>query len=152
IRRSRERVGISSKDTQDKENFYSTTYFVLANLAKIIAPIIPFLSEDIYKNLTGEESVHLANWPQIDTNTIDEKLNFKMQDVRDLIEKGHAIRKKLNIRVRQPLSTIYLSGYPSSEQKIWQKFENLITKELNVKNISYTFYEKIKNDKNIFEI
>ena len=102
IRRSRERVGPRVTDTADKNAFYETTYTVLTTICQLAAPIIPFISEEIYRNLTGEESVHLADWPASDAS-LDETINPQMELVRKIVEVALAKRKDAQIKVRQPL-------------------------------------------------
>lgn len=147
IRRSRKRVGPAATDALDKEAFYSTTYRVLTTLSKLFAPITPFVSEEIYRNLTKEESVHLTNWPFPKEALIDRDVTGDMQQVRLLVERGHAIRKENNIKVRQPLSEIWISGFTSVEEKRWKNYEEMIKEELNIKKITYGFYKDVVNDK-----
>ena len=128
IRRSRERTGILAK-TNQKQTFFETTFFVLVNLCKILAPFIPFISDIIYKNLTKEESVHLTEWPELD-GEIDDKLITKMKEVRDIVEKVHAQRKEKGIPVRQPL-TSFKTNYSDPGLD----FEVLIKDEVNVKSV-----------------
>jgi isoleucyl-tRNA synthetase len=134
IRRSRERVWVNSQDIEDKKAFYQTLYFILVNLSIILSPFIPFISEEMYKNLTGNESVHLESWPIIDKSLYDKKLEEEMQIARKIVEVGHAKRKEMKVKTRFPLRKLSLSieektiNLPSS---IWQ----IILQELNVKNI-----------------
>ena len=106
IRRSRDRVGPSASDESDKKAFYSTCFEVLATLCKIIAPLAPFTVEEIYKNLTGEESVHLTEWPIANESLIDDKTEQEMVYARQIVEQGHAMRKNQGLKVRQPLSSL----------------------------------------------
>lgn len=147
IRRSRKRVGPAAPDAADKDAFYSTTYRVLTTLSKLFAPITPFVAEEIYRNLTKEESVHLTNWPSPKEALIDRDVTGDMQQVRLLVERGHAIRKENNIKVRQPLSEIWISGFTSVEEKRWKNYEEMIKEELNIKKITYGFYKDVVNDK-----
>ncbi len=121
IRRSRDRVG---------EDFFSTTYEVLVTLSKLISPVTPFLADDMYTNLTHEESVHLVNWPQADVNSINKDLEEKMQLVREIVEKAHAIRKGKQIKVRQPLLKVVVKNSSNLEA-----FYELLKDELNVKGV-----------------
>ncbi|MCL5090566.1 MAG: isoleucine--tRNA ligase [Patescibacteria group bacterium] len=132
VRRSRDRVGVTSTDITDKMNFYSTMYQVLLTLSKILAPFIPFLSEEIYKNLSEEESVHLTNWPVVDEDAINLALEKKMTQVREIVEAGHGERKKSGVRVRQPLAKITVK---TSFIKLEEPLLNLIKDELNVKEV-----------------
>ncbi len=112
------------------DDFYNTMYQVLTIFCKLAAPIIPFVCEEIYRNLTGDESVHLKEYPM--TEKFDQKLIADMQLVRKVCELGHAKRKEANIRVRQPLSkfTIYNVQFTTD-------LTQLIKDELNVKDIIF---------------
>jgi isoleucyl-tRNA synthetase len=129
VRRSRGRVGPASESEKDKDAFYRTTYYILNTLSRLLTPFTPFLSEAIYKNLTKEESVHLADWPKY-SGKIDEKLIHEMQEARGLVEKVHSIRKEKVIPVRQPLSS-----FSSTLKQISKELEYLIKDEINVKNL-----------------
>ena len=133
IRRNRDRFWTSELDNS-KKAVYLTTYEVLVGLTKIIAPVVPFVSEEIYRKLTGEESVHLADYPKYDQSLIDEKLETKMDLVRNLISIGRMVREEAKIKVRQPLSEILLDG--KNENTI-NELTELIKEELNVKKITY---------------
>jgi isoleucyl-tRNA synthetase len=141
IRRSRKRFW-KSEDDSDKESAYRTLYDVLVALAKLMAPFTPFLSEEMYKNLTlpnadaigggqaGEESVHLAEYPVADESLIDEKLNEQMRAVRDLVTRGLKLRADAAVKVRQPLSRFRIGEVELSEE-----MHEILKEELNVKNI-----------------
>jgi len=133
IRRSRDRVWTNSDNTKDKQAFYKTSYQILVNLSILISPFLPFVSEEIYTNLTGKESVHLAFWPNIDEK-IDQGLLNKMVTVRQVVEAGHRARKEAKLKVRQPLSsvTVYLS------KGLDDNLCDLIAAELNVKKVILT--------------
>jgi isoleucyl-tRNA synthetase len=133
IRRNRSRFWGSEMNTS-KKAVYITTYEVLVGLCKMIAPIIPYLTEEIYTSLVGEESVHLANYPTYDENLIDNALEEKMDLVRDLISIGRNIREVKNIKVRQPLSEILLDG---RLEKTIDNLDALVLEELNVKKLTY---------------
>jgi isoleucyl-tRNA synthetase len=132
IRRSRDRVGISSLG-DDKVAFLNTSYIVLKNLSRLLAPFLPFISETIYKNITGEKSVHLAQYPESDSNLIDPELENQMIEVRKLAEIGHAQRKEAGIKLRQPLSVFEYSA----EDQLDLNLESILAEELNVKKIEY---------------
>ncbi len=100
----------------------------------MIAPITPFISEEIYQKLTGSESVHLADFPVYDESLIDEKLEEKMDLVRNLISIGRMVREESKIKVRQPLKEILLDR---KNEKIIDELTELIKEELNVKEIIY---------------
>lgn len=133
IRRNRDRFWGSNLDNS-KKSVYQTTYNVLVGLSQMIAPISPYISEEIYQNLTGNESVHLSSFPKYDEKLIDEKLEKKMDLVRDLISIGRNVREEVKIKVRQPISEIILD---KNYKKIISNLEELIKEELNVKNITY---------------
>ena len=133
IRRNRNRFWSSSLDNS-KKAVYMTTYEILVGLCKICAPIIPFVTEEIYKNLTGEESVHLTDFPEYNESLIDTKLEEKMDLVRDLISIGRNVREETKIKVRQPLNDILLDG---KNESIIGDLTELIKEELNIKNIEF---------------
>jgi len=132
IRRSRDRVGPSAENEKDKNNYYQTLYFVLVNLSKTLAPFMPFISEEIYRNLTGFESVHLSDWPSPFELYINEKIEEEMKLVRQIVELAHAKRKEEKIKVRQPLSKLRIKNL---ELRINDELTNLIKNEVNVKQI-----------------
>ena len=133
IRRNRNRFWGSELNTS-KKSVYITTYEVLVGLAKLIAPITPFLSEEIYRNLTNEESVHLTDYPTCNDNLINEHIEVKMDLVRDLISSGRYVREEAKIKVRQPLSKALLDA---KNEKLIGDLTTLINEELNVKEIVY---------------
>lgn len=135
IRRSRDRVGPSAENKEDKEAFYQTTYTVLTTVTKVLAPIVPFITEEMYRNLTNEESVHLTNWP-LAPQTKSQELVEQMKHVRKIVELGLAQRKEQQLKVKQPLSgiTVYLG---EKEQQLNANLEQLILDELNVKKVEY---------------
>ncbi len=134
IRRSRDRVGPTIEHGVDKDAFYQTTYSVLTTLAKLMAPIAPFISEEIYRNLTGQESIHLSDWPQENGDSNEERyeLKEKMNHVRKMCEMGHAQRKFAKIKVRQPLRKFKVQ---SSKFKVEEELLQLIRDELNVREV-----------------
>jgi len=131
IRRSRDRVGATAPEKKDKEAFYQTSYTVFTTITKLLAPVTPFLAEEMYKNLTDEESVHLTSWPEHDASLINEELMTKMKQVREIVEKAHAKRKEAGIKLRQPLASLIVAD---AELK---PFTQLLTEELNVKEVVY---------------
>ncbi len=141
IRRSRQRVGPTADNKSDKNSFYNTCYFILTNFLKILAPIAPFISEEMYKNLTKEESVHLAFWPKTENKKIDVDLINNMNLVREIVEKIHSERKKQNIPVRQPLNNVDVTVLKTD---IPESLLNLLKEEVNIKNISFEKGKKIK--------
>lgn len=131
IRRNRRRFWGSKLDTS-KKAVYKTTYDVLVGICKLIAPICPFLSEEMYQKLTGEESVHLADYPKATKKFINEKLEEKMDLVIELISSARNIREDAKIKVRQPISEVI---FESKYEKLLSDFEDLFKEELNVKNV-----------------
>jgi isoleucyl-tRNA synthetase len=142
VRRSRRRFWKSEED-KDKISAYVTLYECLITISKLCAPFIPFLSEEIYKNLTGgcgkgEESVHLESYPVADENLMDEDLSFKMDIARKIVGLGRAVRSKVSIKIRQPVEKvlIYFEGDTRKKEAI-NHFKDIITSELNVKEIEF---------------
>ena len=133
IRRNRRRFWAHDLDTS-KKAVYKTTYDVLVGLTKLIAPVVPFISEEIYTALTSKESVHLAKFPKCDDKLIDEKIEEKMDLVRDLISLGRNVREEAKIKVRQPISEAILDG---KNKNIIEDLTELIKEELNVKEIKF---------------
>lgn len=128
IRRSRDRVGPSADNLEDKNAFYETTYKVLTTLCQLLAPITPFFAESMYRNLTGEESVHLSDWPLVDKSLIRHTLESEMAYAREIVEIAHAERKQQGIRVRQPL----LSLTASAPVELSDAIKEVIKDEVNV--------------------
>jgi isoleucyl-tRNA synthetase len=133
IRRARRRFW-GEEITDDKKSVYRTTYEVLEGISRLIAPFAPFISDEIYVNLTGEESVHIAFFPKANEGLIDKNVEARMDLIRNLVGLGRAAREKERIKVRQPLTKILVDG----------KFESLIsdltwliTEELNVKEVIF---------------
>jgi len=129
IRRSRKRFW-KSEDDADKKEAYQTLHNVLVTLAKLMAPFTPFVAEEIYKNLTGEESVHLAEFPEADEKMIDEKLNQEMESARNIITEALQLRAKAGIKVRQPLNKFSIFNFQFSKE-----LEEIIKEEINVKKL-----------------
>ena len=133
IRRNRRRFWNTEVD-DDKKAVYNTTYEILLGVSKIIAPITPFVAEEMYRNLTDKKSVHLDFIPECDESLIDEALEEKMDIVRNLVTIGRASREKVKIKVRQPLSEIVVDF--ALKEKI-SDLEELIKEELNVKHVVF---------------
>jgi len=137
LRRSRSRVGPTAENRKDKELTYSVLYTILVTLVKVLAPFVPYLAEEIHKNLTDEESVHLTDWPEVKTRKVlDKELLKQMVLIRKICELGHAARKEAKIRVRQPLQSIKVKT--KTKIKLSDELVQLIKDELNVKNIEFT--------------
>ena len=133
IRRNRDRFWSSNLDNS-KKSVYKTTYEVLVGLCKLCAPVIPYTTEEIYKDLTGEESVHLSDFPVCDESLINPSIEEQMDLVRDLISIGRYVREETKIKVRQPLSEVLIDGKYKS---ILGDLDSLIKEELNVKEVVY---------------
>lgn len=128
IRRSRKRFWKSESD-KDKDDAYHTLWFVLVEFSKVLAPFCPFVADEIFKNLTGRESVHLENFPVANEKMIDKELNQKMAQTRKIIELGLSLRAENRTKVRQPLSELVISNALEAE------FLDLIRDEVNVKRV-----------------
>lgn len=133
IRRARRRFWGETLD-DDKKSVYATTYEVLVGIAKMIAPFAPFISDEMYQNLTGEESVHLAFFPKADESLIDEKVEERMDLVRTLVGLGRGIREKERIKVRQPLTEVMVDG---KYEAVIGDLTPLIMEELNIKTVVF---------------
>jgi isoleucyl-tRNA synthetase len=140
VRRSRRRFW-KNESSADKQAAYSTLYTALVTVAKLIAPAMPFLAEEIYQNLvrsvdeTAPESVHLSEWPQVMPEFIDESLNREMDAVMRLVSLGHSARQKANRKVRQPLAEAAFSVRNPTEGKALTRNIDVIADELNVKKV-----------------
>lgn len=133
IRRSRRRFwdpGLSD----DKKAVYNTTYEILVGIAKISAPFAPYLAEEIYRNLTGETSVHLADYPEYVSTMIDENVENRMDLVRNLVTLGRSAREQVRIKVRQPIQQILVDG---KYEVLIADLIPLIQEELNVKEVIF---------------
>jgi isoleucyl-tRNA synthetase len=130
IRRSRNRFWKSEKD-KDKLAAYETLHEALILLCKVTAPLAPFFTELIYKNLTGRESIHLEDWPEPDQSGIDTDLNEKMAEIRQVTSLGLAVRAKAQIKVRQPLAKATIQ----MKHRLNPVDIALIADELNVKMV-----------------
>ena len=133
IRRNRNRFWGSTLDNS-KKSVYITTYEVLIGLAKLMAPIVPFISEEMFTKLTGRKSVHLEDYPIADEKLINSEIEDKMDLVRDLISIGRQAREEAKIKVRQPISEVIIDG---KNKKVLSNLVNLIKEELNVKNVIF---------------
>ena len=139
VRRGRERFWAKGME-QDKINAYMTLYTALVTIAKTAAPMIPFMTEDIYRNLVcsvdagAPESVHLCDFPVAEERFIDKKLEKEMQEVLQIVVLGRACRNAANIKQRQPIATMYVKA----EQELPEFFREIVADELNVKNMEFT--------------
>ncbi len=139
VRRSRERFWVKHMRT-DKVNAYMTLYTSLVTLSKLCAPLIPFMSEDIYRNLVcsvdkdAPESVHLCDYPVCDSSFVDAELEENMEEVVDVVVLGRACRNSANVKNRQPVQTMYVKA----ERTPRADFIEIIAEELNIKNVLFT--------------
>ena len=133
IRQSRRRFWKSESDT-DKDSAYATLYYCLVRISQIIAPFTPFVAEEIYTNLTNQESVHLSDWPEFDLKKIDLKLNKEVALTQQIVALGHAIRANKKIKVRQPLNELQVAI--SGDFDTGKLEQDIILEELNVKNFA----------------
>ena len=139
VRRSRERFW-GKEMTQDKINAYMTLYTALVTLAKVAAPMIPFMTEDIYRNLVcsidknAPISVHLCDFPKYDESKIDRQLEDKMEEVLDIVVLGRACRNAANIKNRQPIGKMYVKA----EHELDGFYKDIIADELNIKDVEFT--------------
>jgi len=145
IRRSRRRFW-KSEDDEDKKMAYQTLYIVLTKLCRIIAPFTPFVSEEIYRNLTKEESVHLTRYPKPDKEARDPKLMQEMFTAKTIVSLGLASRAKNKIKVRQPLAKVQVALGDQYDKKVLDDQIEIIKEELNVKEL-----ELIDNPKDLAE-
>ena len=133
IRRNRKRFWASELDNS-KKSVYITTYEVLEGLCRMIAPVVPFVTDEIYTKLTGEKTVHLADYPKYDESLIDEHIEERMDLVRNLISIGRFVREETKIKVRQPLSEALLDG---KNKELISDLVPLIQEELNIKEVVF---------------
>lgn len=133
IRRNRKRFWASELDTS-KKSVYITTYEVLEGLCRMIAPVVPFITDEIYTKLTGEKSVHLASFPKYKKAYIDEHIETRMDLVRSLISIGRYVREEAKIKVRQPLNEALLDG---KNKELISDLVSLIEEELNIKKVVF---------------
>lgn len=134
IRRSRRRFWETGL-TEDKKSVYNTTYEILVELSQMIAPFAPYLSEEMYRNLTGKLSVHLSTYPVCDETVLDTALEEKMDLVKNLVTLGRASREKVKIKVRQPIQKVLVDA---SYEEIMGDLVPLMKEELNVKEVVFS--------------
>ncbi len=133
IRRARRRFFAQGLEL-DKQAAYATTYEVLVGLAKMMAPVAPFISDEIYTKLTGETTVHTAFYPVADESLIDEKVEERMDLVKTLVNLGRGTREQEKLKVRQPLASVMVDG---KYKDIIADLTGLIEEELNVKEVIF---------------
>ena len=183
VRRSRKRFSVvvgtrqylvPANDTKDRDFAFQTLHYVLIEYSKLLAPFMPFLAEEIYKNLTDKESVHLEDYPVADKNLINKELSKSMNFVRQIVTLGLAARVKGGLKIRQPLQKLEIGNWgtppnpplsgggnsfvPSLEKgdkgilklKIGNELLNLIKDELNVKEVEFVD-EIVEKERWIYE-
>lgn len=133
VRRSRRRFW-AMELTQDKVEAYRTLHAVLVELSKLIAPFVPYLAEELYTSLTGEESVHLVEYPESDSRYIDSTLESDMQKVIDVVSLGRTARGECQIKIRQPLGEMYV---PAKLQETISRMLPLVQEEVNIHHIRF---------------
>ena len=139
VRRSRERFWAKGME-QDKINAYMTLYTTLVTICKAAAPMIPFMTEDIYQNLVrsidkdAKESIHLCDFPVVNEKHIDKKLEEDMEDLLEVVVMGRACRNASNIKNRQPIGKMYVKA----DFNLSEFYTDIIADELNVKNVEFT--------------
>ena len=139
VRRSRERFWAKGME-QDKINAYMTLYTALVTVAKLAAPMIPFMTEDIYRNLvcandpSAPESVHLCDFPVANPSYVDKQLEEDMEEVLKIVVMGRAARNTANIKNRQPIGTMFVKA----EKALSDFYQEIIEEELNVKEVKFT--------------
>ena len=139
VRRSRERFW-EAEMTQSKINAYLTLWTALVTLSKLAAPMIPFMTEEIYQNIvrrvdaSAPESIHLCDFPVADESLIDGELEHHMEEVLKIVVLGRAARNEANVKNRQPLSVMYVGG----AEDLGELYKDIIEDELNIKNVIFT--------------
>ena len=139
VRRGRERFWAKGME-QDKINAYMTLYTALVTVSKVAAPMIPFMTEEIYQNLVRsidketQESIHLCDFPVADESFIDKQLEEDMKDLLKVVVMGRACRNTANIKNRQPIGTMFIKA----DFTLGDFYKNIIADELNVKNVVFT--------------
>ncbi|MBN1970501.1 MAG: isoleucine--tRNA ligase [Candidatus Delongbacteria bacterium] len=147
IRRSRRRFWKSENDS-DKSQAYEVLYHVLLEFVHVLAPVMPFVSDEIYQNLelsinpSSKESVHLNNFPAVDEKFIDLELEEEMSFVQTVVKLGRVLRNDKNIKIRQPLNTLTVVANREVTKKAIRDMQDLIIEELNVKFVSITEKEE----------
>src|SRR5204863_460718 len=136
VRRNRRRFWKSEKGA-DKQAAYQTLYTVLVTLVKLCAPVIPFMTEKMYRNLIADaDSVHLCDYPIADETLIDHELSDEMDALLRLVSLGGSARNAVKIKVRQPLAEIKIQPASDAERKAVERFADQIRDELNIKQVT----------------
>ena len=138
VRRSRERFWAKGME-QDKINAYMTLYTALVTICKVAAPMIPFMTEDIYQNLVmrvdtkAPKSIHLCDFPEVDEKLVDKELEADMDEVLKIVVLGRAARNSANIKNRQPIGNMYVKA----DKELSDFYKEIIEDELNVKSVEF---------------
>ncbi len=145
LRRSRRRFW--SDDLQDKQDGYNTLYYILIEFSKTLAPFLPFMTEEIYQNLntlirTEKDSIHLQDYPESDSDFIDQHLESQMELIKQTVSLGRALRSNINIRTRQPLASITVVTKNQADSETLKTFSEHIKEELNVKEVVFSSNEQ----------
>jgi isoleucyl-tRNA synthetase len=144
VRRSRDRFWASDKESQAKLDGYWTLYECLVTVTKLIAPFVPFLSDTIWDGLTeiyggaSRESVHLCDYPELDSAVVDNSLSARMATLREIASLGRSARMNAKLKVRQPLLGVEVILVDTEHQQWLESHDLLLREELNVKSISYS--------------
>lgn len=150
IRRSRDRVGASNTNNEDKNAFYETCYTILVTFCKVTAPLIPFVSEEMYRNLTGEDSVHLTSWPHAEKELVNESIETEMAEGRAVAGLVHMKRKTANIPVRTPIRKFRYKGPHAFSSSVAQ----VVQDEINVEELVYegesSLFEGVSDESYLF--
>jgi len=143
IRRSRRRFW-KSQDDEDKAQAYQTLNYVLLQLSKVAAPFVPFVSENIYRNLRTDdmpESVHLCDFPKADSGKRDPELEKQMSEIMTVVKLGRQLRVESDLKVRQPLSALHVASRNAEMLKRIEARADIIMEELNVKKLEFGTHE-----------
>ncbi|MBN2011341.1 isoleucine--tRNA ligase [candidate division KSB1 bacterium] len=146
VRRNRRRFWKSERDG-DKQVAYYTLHHVLVTFLKLVAPVIPFITDEMYQNLVvasdpnAPESIHLCEFPEVDESLVDEKLVSDVDNVISIVQAGRALRNKSNIKVRQPLAELVVVPNKSMDVDALQNYTQHIIEELNIKKLSFATNE-----------
>lgn len=135
LRRSRRRFWESEK-SKDKMDAYKTTYFVLTNLCRLLAPAVPLTTEYLYKHLTGKTSVHLENWPDISKKYKNDEVVKQTKVAQRIINLARVLRERQKIKVRQPLASLGVAFANEEYKAVAKKYESVICEEINIKKLN----------------
>ncbi|MFO7638866.1 MAG: isoleucine--tRNA ligase [bacterium] len=146
VRRNRRRFWKPAREVGDDDKLaaYQTLYTCLEGLVRLLAPFMPFLAEEIYRNLvlpcdpTAPESVHLCPYPEPDPSRVNEALEREVGMVRAAVSLGHSAREKAKLKVRQPLSAVIITAADEAERQAWLRHADVIREELNIREVLFT--------------